>query len=117
MADKTSVKEASINTVVMIDDKEYVLEVDIPTSAPSASEPYTFTVAQKEDAENPLLFVAFGGKENVDLQLSPPKSIFPATGSTRITELHVEVVNWENKDLPSKHIRPATAPGQSKPPK
>lgn len=114
MADQTSVKEASINTVVMIDDKEYVIEVDIPKSAPSAKEPYKFSVAQKEVADNPLLFFAFGGKENVDLQLSPPKSIFPETGSIRITELHVEVVNWENQDLPSKHMQP-TKPPKPKP--
>lgn len=104
--------EAEIMVGLKLGDSEYKIDLNIPSSEPSAEAPYKFNVAavSKSDPEKldaPLLVVAAGGGEsekgkndgNFYVAVSPPKEIIDMAGGV-VTNLEV-VVN-EGGYVPSE---------------
>jgi hypothetical protein len=67
---------AAINVTLKIDEDTYDISLGIPSAAPTADAPYTFSVSSGVAAgSDKLLNFAVGGSNEVYVAVSPPESI------------------------------------------
>lgn len=67
---------AAINVTLKIDQDTYNINLGIPSAAPTAETPYTFSVSSDGAADSEkLLNFAIGGTNEVYVAVSPPESI------------------------------------------
>jgi hypothetical protein len=82
--------EASINMTIKAGDKSYAIKLEIPSGARSNDAPYTFSVSESGDTTDKLLDLAVGADSNFYVNLAPPKTALPSSGTVENLAVTVE---------------------------
>lgn len=88
--------DVQINAVFNIDGTTYTASMALPTSSPTATEPFLFQVLSNPTATptstTPLLTVAVGATNEIYVAVAPPTSLITAAaGSDIVSALDVQV--------------------------
>ncbi len=87
---------AQVNLTFSLESESYTVNLDIPSSTPTADAPFNFNVVNnpaKDSKEQPidLLSVAVGATNQVYVAVSPPKNLLDAAVSGLVQNLEVVV--------------------------
>jgi hypothetical protein len=84
--------DIGIKVVVKAAESKYDMSLEIPTTSPTADQPFKFAVKEvKGDDTSDVLLVAVGGSDKICVRVKPPQSLISLTGTDVFDELQAVV--------------------------